>query len=123
MRASHDRPARSRMTSWKRSPCRVTSVGSKSGRSRTSGSAMTGTLARRGPGGSQPERLLQPDGQAGMVEHPPHAEHDTRHERLPRERVVADGEGLAVAAEQHLLVRDEPGQADRMDAHTVDVRA
>ena len=38
-------------------------------------------------------------------------------------RVVADGEGLALAAEQDLLVGDEPAQPYRVHRHPVDVRA
>ena len=37
------------------------------------------------------------------------------HVRLPRERVVADRQQLALAREQHFLVRDEAGQAHGVD--------
>ena len=38
------------------------------------------------------------------------------HVGLARERVVADRQQLALAAEEHLLVRDEPRQADGVHA-------
>ena len=37
--------------------------------------------------------------------------------------VVADGQGLALAAEQHLLVGDQPAQPHRVHRHAVDVGA
>src|SRR3954447_15120893 len=42
-------------------------------------------------------------------------EQDARHVRLARISVVADREQLAVAAEQHLLVRDEARETDGVD--------
>src|SRR5690606_23311753 len=72
---------------------------------------------------SEVQQALQPDRQPGQLAHPPHAEQHARGERGAVHRVVADGEGRAVAAEQHLLVGDEPGQADRVHTHAVDVGA
>ena len=45
----------------------------------------------------------------------PDREQDARHERAAVDRVVADRERLALAAEDDLLVRDEPGQPHRVD--------
>ena len=51
------------------------------------------------------------------------AEQDARHEAAVVERVVADGQGLALAAEQDLLVGDQPAQPHGVHGHAVDVRA
>ena len=50
------------------------------------------------------------------------AEQDPGHERSSIDRVVADRQRLALAAEDHLLVGDEAGQAHRVD-RLVDVPA
>ncbi len=44
-------------------------------------------------------------------------------ERRAVEAVVPDGQRLALGAEQHLLVRDEPGEPDRVHRDAVDVGA
>ena len=61
------------------------------------------------------ERLLELADAAGCEQH-------SGHERRPVERVVADRERLGLAAEQHLLMRDQSGEADRVD-RLVDVPA
>ncbi len=59
----------------------------------------------------------------GAVDDAPDAEQDTGHERHPSHRVVPDREGLALVAEQHLLVRDQPAQPDAVHADPLDVSA
>ena len=49
-------------------------------------------------------------------------QHDARHERAAIDRVVADRQRLALAAEDDLLMGDEPGEPDRVD-RLVDVGA
>ena len=69
---------------------------------RTSADRFCEALAAcRGPGRQRPHGLQGPE----------HA----RDECLARARVVADRERLAGAAEDHLLVRDEAGEPDRVD--------
>ena len=51
------------------------------------------------------------------------AEQDARHEAAVVQGVVADGEGLALAAEQDLLVGEQAAQPDRVHGDAVDVRA
>ena len=53
----------------------------------------------------------------GSLAHAVEREQDAGHECLARGRVVADRERLPRPAEDHLLVRDEAGQPDRVDRH------
>src|SRR5919198_4839327 len=62
------------------------------------------------------EERFEPDREArrqraNLVQREQHA----RHERLAVERVVPDRQQLAVATEEHLLVRDEPRQSHGMN--------
>ena len=57
-----------------------------------------------------------------MVTDAADAEQDARHEAAVVEGVVADGEGLALAAEQHLLVGQQAAQPDRVHRDAVDAR-
>jgi len=52
-----------------------------------------------------------------------HGEDDARHERRAVDRIVPDGERLSLAAEQHLLVRDETGEPHRVDRHVAHQRS
>ena len=58
-----------------------------------------------------------------MVDHAAGAEQDARHEAAVVQGVVADGQGLALAAEQDLLVGEEAAQPDRVHRDPVDVGA
>src|SRR5438876_9551160 len=57
-----------------------------------------------------------------QVSNPAGREQDTRHERVPVERIVADRERLALAAEDHLLMGKHPRKPDGMDAVDVPSR-
>ena len=46
---------------------------------------------------------------------PAHGEEHAGHERAAVDRVVAERERLPLAAEDHFLVGDEAGEADRVD--------
>ena len=70
--------------------------------------------------GSVVEDRLEADREARMARHPTDRPQHARHERGPVRRVVADREGLALSAEDHLLVGDETGQPDRVDPDVVD---
>src|SRR4051812_40816653 len=65
----------------------------------------------------EPENALDADGQTGMLADPSDTDEDTWHERLARQRVVPDRERLAVAAQEHFLVRDQAGQSHRVHAY------
>ena len=67
--------------------------------------------------------MFQAEGEAGSGHHAADAEQDARHEAAVVQRVVADGEGLALAAEQDLLVGEQAAQPYRVDRDAVDVRA
>ena len=70
---------------------------------------------------SSVKQRVEPDGQAGRkLTEPLERKQHARDVRLARERVVADRQQLSVAAEEHLLVRDEAGQAHRMDHGAAD---
>ena len=71
----------------------------------------------------QPEVVLEPDGEAGVLRDPAHPGEHARHERLPVEGVVPDRQHLPHPAQQHLLVRDEPAQPHRVDGDAVDASA
>src|SRR6476660_457539 len=67
------------------------------------------SMVRRSPKYGRLEQRVEPDRQPGRKRRQPlEREQDARHERLARERVVADRQQLTRAAEQHLLVREEP---------------
>src|SRR5436190_1711579 len=66
---------------------------------------------------------LEPERQSRMLDHPADAPEHARHERLTRERVMADGQRLAVTAEEHLLVSDKAGKSDRVDVDSADIGA
>src|SRR4051794_12895683 len=61
------------------------------------------------------EVLQSDDGRLLQVPHLSDSEQYPGHERLTVDRVVPDRERLAEAAEEDLLVRDQPGQPDRVD--------
>src|SRR4051794_33163687 len=62
------------------------------------------------------EDCIEADGEAGPeLRQLRQREQDTVGERLARRRVVADRQQLPFGAEDHFLVRDEAGQADRVD--------
>ena len=52
---------------------------------------------------------------SGISPTSPDGKHDTRHEAVAVDRVVADRERLALAAEDDLLVGDQAWEADRVD--------
>ena len=67
------------------------------------------------------EKILDTDGQAGTILHGPHRHQDTGHERGAIQRVVADGEGLALRSEEHLLMGHQAAQPHPVHMDTVDV--
>lgn len=67
--------------------------------------------------------MFQAEGEAWGVHHAAHAQQDAGHEAAVVQRVMADGERLALAAEQYLLVGEEPAQPHGVDGDTVDVGA
>src|SRR5438445_8441376 len=79
----------------------------------------TGNAAQR----LQAERLVDADGETGMLDDPPNAEQHAGHERLARQRVVPDRQRLTMPAEENFLMRDQPGQADRVDVDTGEIGA
>ena len=52
---------------------------------------------------------------SGISRDSPDGKHDTGHEAVAVDRVVADRERLALAAEDDLLVGDQPGEPNRVD--------
>src|SRR6266542_5189391 len=67
----------------------------------------------------QVEHGLEADGEARTVPHVADAQQHARHEAGAVQRIVAQGEQLALAAEDDLLVGDQAGQADRVDPHAL----
>src|SRR3954451_8565725 len=67
------------------------------------------------PASSESDQLLQPNDQLVPVHDLAGREEDAGDERVAARGVVADGEGLAEAAEEDLLVGDEPGHPDAVD--------
>ncbi len=72
---------------------------------------------------SRSRKCSRPKVRPGVVHHAADAEQDARHEAAVVQGVVADGEGLALAAEQHLLVGEQAAQPDGVHGDAVDVRA
>src|SRR5687768_12908824 len=78
----------------------------------------TRRVTRRRPGGPrvaasrQPEQRLEPDREAGPRQDGTRRHQHARDERASVRRVVTDRQGLALAAEDDLLVGDEPGEPD-----------
>src|SRR5215204_7277727 len=62
------------------------------------------------------EQVLEADHEP-LIElpHPSDGQQYPRHERLARDGVVADGQGLSLASEDDLLMGDKPRQPDRVD--------
>ena len=75
------------------------------------------------PGQPRSRKCSRPKVRPGVCHHAAHAEQDARHEAAVVQGVVADGEGLALAAEQDLLVGEQAAQADGVHRDAVDVRA
>src|ERR1700754_3461097 len=69
------------------------------------------------------EQRFQADGEAGVVQHVPNAHQHPGHERGTTQRVVSNGQRLALGAEQHLLVRDQPSGPHRVHPYPLDRRA
>src|SRR3954452_11385955 len=65
------------------------------------------------------EQRVETDGEAGSARDGPNGEQYARHERRPVERVVAEREHLPRAAEQHLFMGHQSGQANGVDATPV----
>src|SRR5690606_13563296 len=70
---------------------------------------------------SEVEEVLQADGETGDVADTADPQEHARRERRPVHRVVPNRQGLTPAAEQDLLVGDEPGQPYRVHPHPVHV--
>jgi hypothetical protein len=80
-------------------------------------------IAARVPGLVIEKQLLEPDREAvGQSRHPAHRQQHAGHEGAAVDRVVAQRQGLALAAEDHFLVGDEARQPHRVD-RLVDVAA
>ena len=74
------------------------------------GATSSSTPGTSGSESGEAEVGVEADGEAGVRGDAAHAEQHARGERRHVEAVVAEGQGLPRAAEQHLLVRDEPAQ-------------
>ena len=72
---------------------------------------------------SRSRKCSRPKVRPGVVTTRRHAEQDARHEAAVVQGVVADGEGLALAAEQHLLVGEQAAQPYGVHRDAVDVGA
>src|SRR4051794_38313835 len=72
---------------------------------------------------AQIEEVLEAEGEARGGHHSAGAQQDARHEAAVVEGVVADGEGLALTAEEDLLVGEEAAEAYGVDGDPVDARA
>ncbi len=93
------------------SPERTSSAWAVASRVRRS-SVKSGERPSAGPGVAS-EQLLQPDGEAvRQLPHPAHREQYARHEGAAVHRIVANRQGLALTAEDHLLVCDQARQAN-----------
>ena len=89
--------------------CRLAS-GQRSRISERSARNAAGASSRVTSARAAPEQLLEADREAGGKRGQPlECEQDAGHVRLARVRVVADRQELSLAAEEDLLVRDEPG--------------
>ncbi len=62
-------------------------------------------------------RSVEPDDEPAPRADAPDRKQHAGHERIAAQRIVAYREDLALAAEEHLLVRDEPAQANAVDRH------
>src|SRR5205085_5107765 len=83
------------------------SASGSSGRTSDSVTPVTATVS---------EQVLKSDGDPGRQDAElREREQDAGHERIARDGVVADRQRLALAAEDDLLVRDEPRKADGVD--------
>ena len=74
-------------------------------------------------GPSNKSKRLDTDGKAGAFADAAHRQQHAGHERCAIEAVVADGQRLALGAQQHLLMRDEPGQPHRVHGDAGDDHA
>src|SRR5699024_1096749 len=72
---------------------------------------------------SDPEDVLQPDGDAGVLRHLADAGEDTGHEGDAVEGVVTDRQLLTLVAQEDLLVGDEPAKTDRVHRDARDAGA
>ena len=75
---------------------------------------LTGAVRGTHRSSSSPKQRFEADGQPRPLPHVPHRQQHAGHERAAVHRVVPDRQRLAVRAEHHLLVRDQPGQPDRV---------
>src|SRR5512133_1632127 len=60
-------------------------------------------------------QLLEADHEPLAAADPADREENAGHEARAVDRVVSDGQRLALSAEEDLLMRDQPGQSDRVD--------
>ena len=82
-------------------------------------------LRAHGDRSGQPRsrKCSRPKVRPGVGHHAAGAEQDARHEAAVVQGVVTDGQGLALAAEQDLLVGQQAAQAYGVHRDAVDVRA